>query len=46
MVNWNIIDYETGKLLETLNKLDIKQIDYTPKSESVGLYGKGELMGF
>jgi len=46
MVNWNIIDYETGKLIETLNKLDIKQIDYTPKSESVGLYGKGGVDGF
>lgn len=40
MVNWNIVSYEEGKLIETLNQLDIKQIDFTPKSQSVKLYGK------
>lgn len=45
MVNWNIIYYEEGKLIETLNKLDIKQIDYTSRNESVKLYGKRGIDG-
>lgn len=46
MVNWQIVNYEEGKLIETLNKLEIKQIDYTPKSKSVSLYGKRGVDGF
>lgn len=46
MVNWNIVNYEDGKLIETLNKLDIKQIDYTSKNQSVNLYGKRGVDGF
>lgn len=45
MVNWQILSYEEGKLIETLNKLDIKQIDYTSKNESVKLYGKRGIDG-
>ncbi|MCJ8155177.1 hypothetical protein MKJ01_15525 [Chryseobacterium sp. SSA4.19] len=45
MVNWNIVNYEEGKLIETLNHLDIKQIDYTPKDKSVSLYGKRGIDG-
>ncbi|KMQ59483.1 hypothetical protein ACM46_20560 [Chryseobacterium angstadtii] len=45
MVNWEIINYEKGKLIETLNKLDITQIDYTPKSKSVSIYGKRGIDG-
>lgn len=45
MVDWNIINYEEGKLIETLNKLDIKQIDYTSKSKAVNLYGKRGIDG-
>ena len=40
MINWSLVNYEEGKLLETLEKIDIKQIDYTPKSQTVKLYGK------
>ncbi|WP_080776843.1 hypothetical protein [Chryseobacterium phocaeense] len=46
MVNWQIVNYEEGNLIETLNKLDVKQIDYTPKSQSVRLYGKSGIDGF
>jgi len=45
MVDWNIINYEEGKLIETLNKLDIKQMDYTSKSNAVNLYGKRGIDG-
>lgn len=45
MVNWSIISYEEGTLIETLHKLNIKHIDYTPKSQSVSLYGKRGIDG-
>lgn len=45
MVDWKIVDYENGKLIEVLNKLNIKQIDITPKSQSVSLYGKSGIDG-
>lgn len=45
MVDWKIVDYENGKLIEVLNKLNIKQIDITPKSQSVSLYGKRGIDG-
>lgn len=45
MVDWKIVDYENGKLIEALNKLNIKQIDITPKSQSVSLYGKRGIDG-
>ncbi len=32
MVDWQIVSYEEGKLIETLERLDIKQIDYTSKN--------------
>ncbi|MDR6157805.1 hypothetical protein QF023_001321 [Chryseobacterium sp. SLBN-27] len=45
MVDWKIVNYEKGKLIEVLNKLYIKQIDITPKSQSVSLYGKRGIDG-
>jgi hypothetical protein len=45
MINWNITSYEEGKLIETLDKLDIKQIDYTSKNQAVSLYGKSGIDG-
>lgn len=45
IVDWNIINYEEGKLIETLNKLDIKQMDYTSKNNAVNLYGKRGIDG-
>lgn len=45
MVDWKIVDYENGKLIEVLNKLNIKQIDITPKSQSVNQYGKRGIDG-
>lgn len=45
MINWNITSYEEGKLTETLDQLDIKQIDYTPKSQAISLYGKRGIDG-
>lgn len=45
MIDWNIISYEDGKLVEELNKLNIKQIDITSKNESVNLYGKRGIDG-
>ncbi|MGX9987479.1 hypothetical protein [Soonwooa purpurea] len=45
MVDWQIVSYEEGKLIETLEKLDIKQIDYTSKNQSVSLYGKRGMDG-
>lgn len=46
MVNWNIVSYDNGKLVITLDKLDIKQIDTTSKNESINLYGKRGIDGF
>ncbi|PZU11121.1 MAG: hypothetical protein DI622_15965 [Chryseobacterium sp.] len=46
MINWNITSYEEGKLIETLDKLNIKQIDYTSKNQAVSLYGKSGIDGF
>lgn len=45
MINWNMTSYEEGKLIETLNKLDIKQIDYTSKNHAISLYGKSGIDG-
>ena len=45
MVDWQIVSYEEGKLIETLEKLDIKQIDYTSKNQAVSLYGKKGIDG-
>jgi|GEM_PF-1399170 len=45
MINWSITSYEEGKLIETLDKLDIKQIDYTSKNQAVNLYGKNGVDG-
>ncbi|WP_264749988.1 hypothetical protein [Chryseobacterium kimseyorum] len=45
MVNWNIVSYQNGKLIEALIKLDIKQIDITSKNQSVNLYGKSGIDG-
>lgn len=45
MVDWNIVSYEEGKLIETLKNLDIKQIDYTSKNKAVSLYGKRGIDG-
>jgi len=45
MVDWQIVSYEEGKLIETLEKLDIKQIDYTSKNQAVSLYGKRGIDG-
>ncbi|MBW8523653.1 hypothetical protein K0U91_12820 [Chryseobacterium chendengshani] len=46
MVDEKITSYEEGKLIEYLNTLDIKQIDYTSKQQSVNLYGKDGIDGF
>lgn len=46
MVNWNIVSYDNGKLIITLDKLDIKQIDITSKNKSINLYGKRGIDGF
>lgn len=46
MVNWKIVSYDNGKLIETLIKLDIKQIDITSRNNSVNLYGKRGIDGF
>ena len=40
MINYDIVDYENEKLIETIDTLNIKQIDYLPKSKSVLLFGK------
>src|SRR5690606_21354427 len=45
MVDWQIVSYEEGKLIETLEKLDIKKIDYTSKNQAVSLYGKRGIDG-
>ncbi len=45
IINWNFVNYEKGKLIETLNDLNIKQIDITPKSKSVSLYGSKGIDG-
>ncbi len=38
-VNWEIINYEDGNLIKTLDTLNIKQIDYIPKENSIPLFG-------
>jgi len=44
-LNYKIVSYPENQLLDTLNKLNIKDIQVTPKSKSVGLYGKRGIDG-
>ncbi len=44
-LNYSITDYTENQLLETLEKLDIKDIQIIPKNKSVGLFGKRGIDG-
>lgn len=44
-LNYKIADYDENQLIETLEKIKIKDISIVPKTESVGLYGKRGLDG-
>ena len=44
-LDYTIADYEPNQLLETLEKLNIKDIQIIPKDKSVGLFGKRGIDG-
>ena len=44
-LNYSITDYTENQLLETLENLDIKDIQIIPKNKSVGLFGKRGIDG-
>lgn len=45
-VDSTLVSYQENTLLETLGKLTIKDIEVTPKKESIGVYGKRGADGF
>jgi hypothetical protein len=44
-LNYSITNYSENQLLETLEKLNIKDIQIIPKDKSVGLFGKRGIDG-